>query len=898
MAHPDEHEVKENEHIENKEKLAQMEKERLLIDTPSNRPKPLIKRACLISLFGPGPTDIRNLTATHLIYLFLLLITTISSYLLYHPAVESALMGVHLCANRTMSQNCRITGPKSLIYRIYFASSLFFLVLLIAVFPFSSFYKIRLRIHTGFWIPKLAFLALLVFSSYNIPRTRVVLLWMYFGIIASFIYTFIQLVFVVDAAQSWNQFLSNNSEATNCKVWKLLRLLTAAAMYIASIVVVVLLYVIYSPQDSCNISLLLLSGNLFLCIAAIIVSLFQDVHFERLLQTSLVTMYTTYLTYVSLSYGQSECDAEREYATQTGSQPAINFHSILGVVIMYVLLSYACLRNPQPGFLKIGQLIISNDKKSKEDKSSLESKGRLSYWFLYLVLVLFSLNTMMVITNWYSPARETNYGAVRTANWLALILKAVSSMLTTLLYIWSLIAPSLFPDGDVHSVQGLLASLCRFICRSLYSLFINPCPFCNQSKSTRFVYTFFLLTGICVSCLMYVPSMRRALETNEYFCSRLTRMGNCLSMDPAFLAVYRVCFAMAAFFLLFAIILYSVQSYTDPRALIHNGLWFVKCGLFSGLVVFTFFIPIEFSRVWMYFGLAGTFTFIVIQLFLLVDFTRVWNKSWARKMEETGKNVWFYAVLICTMILYAVSATAIVCFYVFFGASRRCKTNKMFVSMNLVLCTVAAIISIHPKVQDGGLLQSSVVTTYSVYLTWSALSYNPNEKCNPVATYVSETDMRPNLNIQASLDLIFMVITVVYFSVRISPLSDTLRKLISTSLRLVIGLRRRKVKDGEESGEELRPSSPSLAEDPTETLQLSEERVPYSYSFFHFVYFIAAIHATMVLTNWYSPKGGSNIKLSIAWAAMCIKMTSSSMCVLLYIWSLAVPILLYNRKPC
>ena len=204
-------------------------------------------------------------------------------------------------------------------------------------------------------------------------------------------------------------------------------------------------------------------------------------------------------------------------------------------------------------------------------------------------------------------------------------------------------------------------------------------------------------------------------------------------------------------------------------------------------------------------------------------------------------------------------------------------------------------------VQDGGLLQSSVVTAYSVYLTWSALSYNPNERCNPVATYVSEADMRPNLNIQASLDLCLLVITIIYFSVRVSPITDTLRELIATTLRLIVGLRRRKVKDGEDqSPDEERGNEAALHENESsqQLFEFSDEKVPYSYSFFHFVYFVAAIHLTMVLTNWYSPKDGSNIKLSIAWAAMSIKMTSSSMCVLLYIWSLAVPILLYTKKPC
>jgi hypothetical protein len=44
-------------------------------------------------------------------------------------------------------------------------------------------------------------------------------------------------------------------------------------------------------------------------------------------------------------------------------------------------------------------------------------------------------------------------------------------------------------------------------------------------------------------------------------------------------------------------------------------------------------------------------------------------------------------------------------------------------------------VSILPAVQErqprSGLLQSSVVSLYVVYLTWSALSNQPDRECNP-----------------------------------------------------------------------------------------------------------------------------------------------------------------------
>lgn len=58
-----------------------------------------------------------------------------------------------------------------------------------------------------------------------------------------------------------------------------------------------------------------------------------------------------------------------------------------------------------------------------------------------------------------------------------------------------------------------------------------------------------------------------------------------------YLAVYRICFAMAAFFFFFCLIMYGVKSSKDPRSGIQNGFWGIKVLIYIGLIVGAFFIP-------------------------------------------------------------------------------------------------------------------------------------------------------------------------------------------------------------------------------------------------------------------------------------------------------------------
>lgn len=147
---------------------------------------------------------------------------------------------------------------------------------------------------------------------------------------------------------------------------------------------------------------------------------------------------------------------------------------------------------------------------------------------------------------------------------------------------------------------------------------------------------------------------------------------------------------------------------------------------------------------WTYIGLIAAWVFIVIQMILLIDFAHSWTESWVAKVEDgskchgvgmssihdvtAGVLISSSGLVICSIGLYIATLVGIILMFVFYTnkEGEECGLNKFFISVDLVLCVVATILSIHPKVQEriptSGLLQSGVISAYITYLTWSAVS--------------------------------------------------------------------------------------------------------------------------------------------------------------------------------
>ncbi|OMJ07415.1 Membrane protein TMS1, partial [Smittium culicis] len=95
---------------------------------------------------------------------------------------------------------------------------------------------------------------------------------------------------------------------------------------------------------------------------------------------------------------------------------------------------------------------------------------------------------------------------------------------------------------------------------------------------------------------------------------------------------------------------------------------------------------------------------------------------------------------------------------------------------------------------------------------------------------------------------------------------------------------------------EERPISPSSSSS-SDPIDDEKYGVQYSYSFFHFIFSVAAMYMAMLLTNWNSidANSGEFIVIGRSMSAVWAKVISSWLCIVMYSWTLVAPVLYPDR---
>jgi hypothetical protein len=287
--------------------------------------------------------------------------------------------------------------------------------------------------------------------------------------------------------------------------------------------------------------------------------------------------------------------------------------------------------------------------------------------------------------------------------------------------------------GLVLGLPWIASSVACCFGSAACSLCCAVCPRTASSTTSRIMYALMLLVGTLVSCLMLAPWIQEKLASANWFCERVNIK---CSHATGFQAVYRLCAGMATFFFTFTLLMLGVKSSNDFRSKIQNGFWFFKYLIMAAMIFGFFYIRSEhIAGPLMWIGMIGGFLFILIQLVLIIDFAHGLAESWVSQAEESDSRACIAGLISFTSSCYALGILSVVLMMIFYTTGGSCYLPKFIISFNLILCIIVSVISILPSVQDhlphSGLLQSSFISLYTMYLTWSALMNNPDRERNP-----------------------------------------------------------------------------------------------------------------------------------------------------------------------
>lgn len=425
----------------------------------------------------------------------------------------------------------------------------------------------------------------------------------------------------------------------------------------------------------------------------------------------------------------------------------------------------------------------------------------------------------------------------------------------------------------------------------------------------------FLMLNVGIMALMMSVRVQKAIiemfPHQKIVCEWVGAGENC-EAAMGYMAVYRLGFAITAYHFLLMLITCGVKSSRDCRAGFHNGMWFYKFLMLLFFCFGSFFIPDPrdlFINVWMYTAMSGAALFIVIQLLLLVFLFHSWTDRLVARVNNGGSPFWWYGALAltATVFIYLAFACSVFLLYFFFAASEGCSRNQWFIIINTTACIFVSIMSVvKPGYKDVRLrlLHSSLISLYVIYLTWSAIGSAPRK----YQKYEEEThgiwigaghDVRSNIilpeqeyycgpdgeeetwadEVLPYVSLVITFVLVMYSAVgTASP--DNCQAIEFPSCPSDQSVQRHDVEDI--GGQKVvRNENNSLA---------------YSYPLFHVMLGLATLFLMMSLTAWYTPSTARLVTFGRSWSAVWIKMSSSWVCLLIYLTVTIFPTMLPNKS--
>ncbi|KAH3766321.1 TMS membrane protein [Pelomyxa schiedti] len=328
----------------------------------------------------------------------------------------------------------------------------------------------RNQIQIGWWFVKIFILVLCIIISLFIPN-EFFMGYDWIAMLGASLFILLQIVILIDSACSWGaQWVKNMDETDNnpyrshyCNKWKTLLLIFTFGLYTFSLVLTVLLYVYFTNDyipGECSGSpynITFITLNIVFSIVVAAISVAPKVREKKpdsgLMQSSVVTAYTTFLVLSSISSEPySWMEGCNKWTTDSnGSSKAATVTLILGAILTILTVVYTTTSTSYglTSWERIAaySVINTSDHEEPEDSLAITTNVAYNYCIFHIVFALGAMYVGQLLTNWQVLTKDDSSMMVDSGV-AAVWIKMTSGWLVICLYIWTLVSPVLFPDKD------------------------------------------------------------------------------------------------------------------------------------------------------------------------------------------------------------------------------------------------------------------------------------------------------------------------------------------------------------------------------------------------------------------------------------------------------------------
>mmetsp|Transcript_36425 Transcript_36425/g.81073 ORF Transcript_36425/g.81073 Transcript_36425/m.81073 type:complete len:392 (+) Transcript_36425:260-1435(+) len=357
-------------------------------------------------------------------YLTGFIITAVATWVLRDYA------DIWLAENIDAFQQCAVTdmtgtcSGQQVAMRISFANFCFFALHAVLTLFLTKESDPRVGLHAGLWLWKTVLWLGTLIGFFFIPA-RALYGYAQVARIGSGFFLVLQLILLINLVYEINEWLVSKETGW---AWTLL-IGGAAASFGAGLALIGLSYHYYSPEATCHLNTFFTTITLIAGLALVGVLFVPNrAASAGLLTSGLVFLYACYLLYSALNSEPSDYECKGS----TGSRwiSVVAFFIAIAAV-MYSTFSAGVASRDMFGFGS-----------SADDVEPLPYRAD----FFHLVFALGSMYIAMLFSNWQvSPSTED---FELDQGWISTWVKIVSKWVCELLYVWTVIAPALFPDRD------------------------------------------------------------------------------------------------------------------------------------------------------------------------------------------------------------------------------------------------------------------------------------------------------------------------------------------------------------------------------------------------------------------------------------------------------------------